>query len=164
MMQDSTLLKPFQISNASIPPPSWQPPPFSGKWRYAKNISTLPQASEFHYHCLQNLHASSYIMKFLLKNCYFCCQVNCKLCFHLIYLQFVKGTRHVQKQKFDVVGKQNSSPVEGTLLHAFNAELKMRDSCQPQVSKEKNDLAGFSKTSMLWTETYMFMQIFIVCP
>ena len=86
MMQDSTLLKPFQISNASIPPPSWQPPPFSGKWRYAKIISKLPQASEFHYHGLQNLPASSYIMKVLLKNCYFCCQVNCKLYFHLISL------------------------------------------------------------------------------
>ena len=86
MMQDSTMLKPFQISNASIPPPSWQPPPFSGKWRYAKIISKLPQASEFHYHGLQNLPASSYIIKFLLKNCYFCCQLNCKLYFHLICL------------------------------------------------------------------------------
>ena len=86
MMQDSTLLKPFQISNASVPPASWQPPPFSGKWRYAKIISKLPQASEFHYHGLQNLPASSYIMKFLLKNCYFCCQLNCKLYFHLISL------------------------------------------------------------------------------
>ena len=145
MMQDSTLLKPFQISNASIPPPSWQPPPFSGKWRYAKIISKLPQASEFHYHSLQNLPASSYIMKVLLKNCYFCCQVNCKLYFHLICLQFVKGTRHVQKQNFDVVGKQrlqNSFPVEGILLHAFTAELKMRDSCQPEVSKEKKDDAA----------------------
>ena len=45
MMQDPTLLKPFQISNASIPPPSWQPPPFSGKWRYAKIISKVKVAA-----------------------------------------------------------------------------------------------------------------------
>ena len=49
-------------------------------------------------------------------------------------------------------------------MHAFTAELKMRDSCKPEVSKEKNDAAHFWWISILWTKTYISMQIFIFVP